>query len=229
MLDCIEQKLGDSHSDNEWPLNRTISSASSYLGKEVGQQRSLFDEPTISQQADKAARAFWIAARHRHRAISMEESLESPVLEQLPKNWTVINISTSVKEDSIFITRSRKGQQSLMFCVPLKRSNRSEAEEAANFSVQSAIEELQNIVESSRQNGKRAGKVAGKPKEVRAEWWSERIALDQRLSDLLGNVEFCWLGAFKVNKMVYFLHGEANHICSLFSPNQRRSKKKIWH
>lgn len=199
MLECIEQKLERSQNDLEWPsIGGTNLLASDTSVPARPRQRSLFDEPDVFEKTDDETREFWLAAWRRHKAISLEQILESRALEQLPDNWSIINISVSASEDSLLISRSRPGQQSLLFCVPLNRSNRNEADDASDrLSVEAAITELNDIMESGRKNGKRAGEVAGKARELRANWWSERMELDQRLCDLLGNIEFCWLGAFK--------------------------------
>ena len=34
--------------------------------------------------------------------------------------------------------------------------------------------------------------------QAKIAWWDSRKQLDQRMKDLVENIEFCWLGAFKV-------------------------------
>jgi separase len=60
-------------------------------------------------------------------------------------------------------------------------------------------------VHSGSENGKRATQIANQSKSIRSEWWAERSALDERLKILLENIEFCWLGAFKVSSLNAFL------------------------
>jgi separase len=200
-LETIEQKLQSKGMDDmEWPLTaRPNSSKSSSSRKVPVSARSLFGDPDGSDKAEAIARAYWTTIRDRHRDLSLEVVVKSLETNRLPGNWTIVNIGISDGEDSLFIARSRLNQRSLLFCIPLKRSIRNEADATANsLMINSAVVEMNDIVESSRKNGKRAGEVAAKGRELRAEWWSERAALDQRLSDLLENIEFCWLGAFKV-------------------------------
>ena len=40
-----------------------------------------------------------------------------------------------------------------------------------------------------------AGKVTTDDDKI--EWWNVRKALDSRMRQLVKNIEFCWLGAFK--------------------------------
>ena len=35
-------------------------------------------------------------------------------------------------------------------------------------------------------------------RDAKAAWWAERKQLDLRMKGLVENIEFCWLGAFKV-------------------------------
>ena len=58
-----------------------------------------------------------------------------------------------------------------------------------------AIEELKSIVAANNETTHAAKDLNGK--EAKLAWWSTRKELDQRLSELLDNVEHCWLGGFK--------------------------------
>jgi separase len=201
LLESIEQKLQSKDADDmEWPvIEQSNCQKSGSSRRTPTSANSPFGDPDGPDTAEAAARTYWTAIRDRHKDISLEAVVKSQLVNRLPDNWTIVNIGVSDMEESLCIARRRPNQRSLLFCIPLKRANRNEMDAAANvLTINSAVNEMNAIVESSRQNGKRAGEVAGKGRESRAEWWSERASLDQRLCDLLENIEFCWLGAFKV-------------------------------
>lgn len=64
--------------------------------------------------------------------------------------------------------------------------------------LEDALHELREIVRLSDEGTRRAVHVKSDDPQARADWWAERAALDKRLQALLENIEFCWLGAFKV-------------------------------
>ena len=61
-----------------------------------------------------------------------------------------------------------------------------------------AVGELREIIRQSDQGTREAANVNKDDRKERAAWWANRSALDKRLKELLENIEFCWLGAFKV-------------------------------
>lgn len=204
LLESIEQKLQRKGLDDlEWlVIMQPDYQKSDSSRRAPASASSLFGDTDGSDIAEAAARTYWTTIRDRHENLSLEVAVRSPQVNRLPDNWTIVNIGVSDKEDSLFIARRRPKQRPVLFCIPLKRANRNEMDTAANvLTINSAVNEMNDIVESSRQSGKRAGEVAAKGRESRAEWWSERAALDQRLCDLLENIEFCWLGAFKVPRL----------------------------
>jgi separase len=66
--------------------------------------------------------------------------------------------------------------------------------------LQEALTELFEIVRLSDEGTRNAKHVKKDDPAARAAWWKERVALDTRLKTLLENIEFCWLGAFKVGR-----------------------------
>ncbi|KAG8835933.1 hypothetical protein FRC17_000018 [Serendipita sp. 399] len=117
--------------------------------------------------------------------------------DKLPRHWTIVTISINEPKDSIILSRCRGDQQPLIFDIPLKRNTRGEHPQPATLSFDWVIQELNEIIEQSCQNGKRASEVIKANRDARAQWWSERSLLDTRMGRLLEDVEFCWLGGFK--------------------------------
>ena len=59
------------------------------------------------------------------------------------------------------------------------------------------MEELKEIVAENNDTARNSRNVV--EREGRVAWWSKRVELDQRLKALVENVEYCWLGVFKVS------------------------------
>jgi separase len=139
---------------------------------------------------------FWKGVRNRYKSESMDPTaLASPLVDELPNNWTVVNISVTDDKTTLLISRQRPRREPLVFCLPLDRQGRRDSEEE-NLSFEKTLEEFEDIISSSDRSTKNA--YLATDKESRANWWAERSQLDARLKDLLDNIEFCWLGAFKV-------------------------------
>ena len=96
----------------------------------------------------------------------------------------------------MFVTRQRARQRPLIFCLPLK--GRREGQEDEHLTYDDAITELKEIIRLSDEGAQQAGGVKKDDKAGRVAWWKGRTDLDKRLKELLTDIEFCWLGAFKV-------------------------------
>ncbi|KAF8831565.1 hypothetical protein HHX47_DHR1000449 [Lentinula edodes] len=142
-------------------------------------------------------RDYWESVRKRHQSYSMnEETFASSMVSELPRHWTVVHISVTEDKNTMFISRQRGGCQAepLVFCIPLKGRREDAADEHLTF--EDALKEMNEIVASSNETTKIAASIRHDP-AARSKWWKERGALDTRLRELLENIEFCWLGAFK--------------------------------
>ena len=116
-------------------------------------------------------------------------------VQNLPPEWAVVSITVTEDRNTIFITRHQNGQQPLVFCIPLDRQGRREGEEE-QFTFSAATAELNDIIKSSDRIAHSARGIESRDDKII--WWRDRTALDKRMKELLANIEFCWLGAFKV-------------------------------
>lgn len=163
----------------------------------------LLNEPKTalndSDELDEISlRDYWESVRKRHQSYSInEETFASSMVSELPRHWTVVHISVTEDKNTMFISRQRGGCQAepLVFCIPLKGRREDAADEHLTF--EDALKEMNEIVASSNETTKIAASIRHDP-AARSKWWKERGALDTRLRELLENIEFCWLGAFKV-------------------------------
>jgi separase len=118
-------------------------------------------------------------------------------MSQFPPHWTVVHISLTPDKNTLFISRQNVSSGPLMFCVPLK--GRRESDEDEHLTFDDAVKELAEIIRLSDLGTRNAVNVRNDDPQARAAWWAERNTLDKRMQELLENIEFCWLGAFKVS------------------------------
>lgn len=207
LLECVEEKLKSVNepSDLEWPGDhKAPERASTQAPPRKRELLSIFQETEAINNEKDAPRRYWKELRDRYRAQLLDAEPGPQIVDQLPENWVVVTICVSDTKENLVVTRSQPQQQTVLLSVPLKRANRNDIEELnESLSFDSAVTELENIIRSSSQNGKRAAEVARQSKSIRSEWWAERSALDEQLKVLLENIEFCWLGAFKVGDLSF--------------------------
>ncbi|KDQ52064.1 hypothetical protein JAAARDRAFT_40451 [Jaapia argillacea MUCL 33604] len=201
MLEAIQHKFLDSQSpdDLKWPLitpngsplpqptsRKPVRQVSGY---DSGDEDDVLDDPTL--------REYWSTIREKYYSQTFSPTSLSPSpIDQLPSNWTVITINLTSDKNTIFISRQRPHSSPLIFCLPLKGRRDNEDDEHLTFD--DAMAELREIIRLSDESAKRASVVRlSEDKNARAEWWAERTELDGRMKELLENIEFCWLGAFK--------------------------------
>ena len=166
---------------------------------------SLDDDPEDITSTGSGLRQYWevVLARHSSNSFTTQNT-SPPGLESLPEKWAIVHIGITEDKCTLLISRQRAKREPLVFCVPLK--GRRESEDDEQFSYEDAIGELKDIIQSSDEGTRLAVHIKADDKEAKSSWWTERKRLDQRLKSLLSNIEFCWLGAFKV--------------CNLFSPSE---------
>ena len=201
ILEAIRSKFPDiSHDDLVWPL---LSPNGSALPPPVPAK---FQKNKEEQDFDGEHRRYWRVVREHHSAAKFDpELLSRSTAERLPRNWTVVSISVSEDRRTIFVSRQRPQRQPLLFSIPLEGRREGEEEEAITF--QGALDEFGEIIRLSDETTRSAEQVTKTDRRQRCNWWAERTKLDTRLRELLENIEFCWLGAFKVPSGVFLFIG----------------------
>lgn len=203
MLEVIRNKFPDyaSLDDLQWP--RITNNGSPIAPSKPSVKRVLqFDSDGEDDTDVDAAslKEYWESVQARYLAQTLDaESLLRSKTDRLPEHWTVAHIYITEDKNTIFITRQRAGRDPLTFCLPLKGRNAMEDEEHLTFN--DAVAGLKEIIRLSDVSAKEAINVKADDKDARAAWWADRTELDRRLKELLENIEFCWLGAFKVYSM----------------------------
>ena len=202
LLEAIDGKIRNplAVDDLVWP-SMAANGAPVPAAIPTSKRRILHDSEDEDEDAEGTMDDYWRIVRDRYKSETMDAaSLASPLTEDLPDNWSVVNISVTDDKSTLFISRQRPRKEPLVFCLPLDRQGRRDGDEE-HLSYEAALEEFSDIISLSDLSSKNA--YLATDKESRANWWADRAQLDTRLKDLLENIEFCWLGAFKVrNKTV---------------------------
>lgn len=205
LLEAIQQKFPDSQAfdDLQWPL---ITANGSPLPRPKTRMRGRMallnsfaseDSDDESTTDEAILKQYWAGVRERYNARPITlANLSTSRADRLPKNWTVVSITITEDKNTMFVTRQHAAHQPLIFCLPLK--GRRDAQEDEHLTFGDALSELRAIIAASDEGTRGAVNVRNDDPQARAAWWSERSALDKRMQELLANIEFCWLGAFKV-------------------------------
>jgi separase len=204
MIEVVHNKLlGTTSEDLNWPMvDGMLSSVKSQRAMPArASSPSPFsaNEDVDDESVDEQPFAdYWTSVhkKYTNKPFTLSELSRSRV-DMLPENWTVVHISITDDKNTLFISRQRATQPPLVFCLPLK--GRRESEEDEHLAFQDVLDEMKEIVRLNDETTRQAIHVKDKDKDARAAWWAERMELDKRLQELLENIEFCWLGAFKVS------------------------------
>lgn len=199
MLEAIPHKFADVNADDlQWPIMTTDGSP---LAADLRQRNPSGTSIPCSFDSDDndAQRSYWSALEKKYTCLVLSPSSLLQATPKLPRNWTVIHITLTPDKSSMLISRLHTpSSQPLLFCVPLRGRRDTDDNDESRLMLEDALNELREIVRLSDEGTRRAAHVKSDDLQARAGWWAERAALDQRLQALLENIEFCWLGAFKV-------------------------------
>ncbi|KAI0646724.1 peptidase family C50-domain-containing protein [Trametes meyenii] len=202
MLDVIRHKFLNLNAmgDLQWPL--ITPNGSPLPPQPKRKQVTRFTHSILSDSEDDEPmddvdlKSYWesIAKRYEIQCFDVAKMSVNQA-DQLPPHWTVVNVSITEDRHTMFVTRQRAGRKPLIFCLPLK--GRREGQEDEPLTYDDALGELREIIRLSDEGTRQAADVKKDDKGARVAWWKTRSELDTRLRDLLADIEFCWLGAFK--------------------------------
>lgn len=216
LIDCISQKFVNSLTDDLVWRSMSMSGSPS-RAKHTNNQRGVLrftmdsdddDEEDTGAISSLSMETYWEDVCQRYRTETCDAvSLVSSPTDILPDHWTVVSVSVTDDKSTLIVSRQRPRQEPVIVYLPMNRQDRRDEGGEDRFTWEMAMEELESIIDGNNttiRNGKdivdREGRVA---------WWSERVELDQRLKTLVENVEYCWLGVFKVCHSVVALFGSA--------------------
>jgi hypothetical protein len=127
----------------------------------------------------------------------MEENTGETLTQTLPDGWSVVTINLTDDQNTLFVSRQQVNREPIVFAIALNRQSKKEEDEDEQFTFETATNELRNIIQTSDETARNAKNID--TREGRIEWWNTRKALDKRLETLLHEIEYAWLGAFKVS------------------------------
>ncbi|KAJ9643514.1 separin protein [Coniosporium tulheliwenetii] len=122
-------------------------------------------------------------------------SFQRDYIDIVPTNWAAISISLSEAGSDLYVTRYQASQTPFILRLPMARQSSQLMDDEDVFDFAAGKTELHEIIELSdfSTHSQRDMSVKG----AKTEWWAEREALDNRLKELLVNIENIWLGGFR--------------------------------
>jgi separase len=231
MLEAIQHKFPYQPTDDlQWPLLNSDGVSLPRPQPKVPRQLSFVDDLDSDEDESTTSNSplaeYWNAVRTRYQSRILDpSSLSTSQMIGLPSNWTVIHINVTEDKSTLFITRQEGGEDCrspLIFCVPLKgrRDSGNGQDEEEHLTFENALDELKDVVRLSDEGTKSAIHIKADDQKARTSWWKTRVELDTRMRELLENVEFCWLGAFKV-RFLYLSY----RLCSRITDDPKSSSK----
>lgn len=120
--------------------------------------------------------------------------LQREYIDIIPQEWSVVSISLSDNKHDLCISRLQAGQSPFVIRLPLDRASSRDANSEV-FNFRQGRAELLEIIQQANAtcHDSRDMSVKG----AKTAWWAEREDLDNRLGELLQNVEQIWLGGFR--------------------------------
>jgi len=209
LLDAIQGKMTGAGTIDDllWPSFTPRGTTQRKLIKPKPARRQRYahsdsddDDEEMDEESSTNTRtltSYWGAVRERHRPLFSQAWQPKEDVDELPASWTIVSISVTEDKSMMFVSRQRPRTEPLVFCVPLERQHRCEDDEE-QLTFADARAEMAAIIRESNEGAARAKELLDKTQDVKAAWWKTRSELDTRLKQLLDNIEYCWLGAFKV-------------------------------
>ncbi|KAK4193652.1 Separin [Podospora australis] len=142
--------------------------------------------PALSQAAKSLRTSLWTTL-DLHK-------FQKEYIDIVPKSWSVISISLSEGNHDLCITKLQAGQNPFVIRLPLERASSRDADSDV-FNFQQGRSELVEIIKQINETCHSAKDVGAQTSKTT--WWANREALDQRLKELLENIEQIWLGGFR--------------------------------
>ncbi|KAK6439060.1 separin protein [Oleoguttula sp. CCFEE 5521] len=189
------------------PLSALPSISSS--GAQLSEAMLLAVDQARSIAADREAAAIAIDLQHDAKgspfewpvvrpaltvSIDPNEDFRTEYIDILPQPWTAVSLTLDEECTELIIARYRRDVAPIFLRLPFARHKPEDMSEA-KFDYQIAKTEIQEIIQRSNASCHNNGDVSSKG--AKSSWWTERETLDQRLQELLLNMEEIWLGGFR--------------------------------
>jgi separase len=152
----------------------------------------------------------WPVPDHSQFAFASVSDFQKNYVDIIPETWAAVSLALSEARDELFITRFEGGLSPFVLRLPLARHASREMDEE-EFSFEDGKKDFDEIIELSDFSTRSAKDMTSR--DARQQWWAEREALDNRLHELLINMENIWLGGFKG---VFSQHGRQPALLARF-------------
>jgi separase len=126
--------------------------------------------------------------------LSSLQEFRKDYVDIIPESWTAVSLALNDEQNELYITRYESKQEPFVLRLPMARHSSRDADED-EFTFTDGKHEFEEIIELSDFSTRSAKEMT--TREARAQWWTEREALDTKLHELLINIENIWLGGFK--------------------------------
>ncbi|KAH6654585.1 peptidase family C50-domain-containing protein [Truncatella angustata] len=159
------------------------------------------ERKTLRLDLDKSEKAEWPvlmqAADPRRSSLGFSVDMnrfQREYVDIIPKSWNVVSISLSDNKHDLCITKLQADHSPFAIRLPLERASSRDADSEV-FDFLQGRTEMVDIIQVANRTCHDARDMS--QKGAKSAWWAEREALDERMKDLLENVEQTWLGGFR--------------------------------
>ncbi|KAK9247337.1 peptidase family C50-domain-containing protein [Lipomyces tetrasporus] len=123
-------------------------------------------------------------------------AFQKEYVDVIPRHWAAVSIALCEDSGDLIVSRFQANESPFLLRLPLNRHCSRDAGEDS-FSFSDALSEMQDIIAKSNETAQASRNIKNGAKTQKQQWWAERRSLDQRLKELLANMEYSWLGGFK--------------------------------
>ncbi|KAK9320809.1 peptidase family C50-domain-containing protein [Lipomyces orientalis] len=123
-------------------------------------------------------------------------AFQKEYVDVIPCHWAAVSIALCEDSGDLIVSRFQANESPFLLRLPLNRHCSRDADEDS-FSFNDALSEIQDIIAKSNETAQASRNIKNGAKTQKQQWWAERRSLDQRLKELLANMEYSWLGGFK--------------------------------
>ncbi|KAK6865550.1 hypothetical protein PG995_002078 [Apiospora arundinis] len=159
------------------------------------------ERKTLQLDSNKGAKLEWPmpveASESRRSSLSLTVDMnrfQKEYIDIIPSSWNVVSVSLSDNKHDLCITKLQAGHSPFAIRLPLERAMSRDADNEV-FNFEQGRAELLDIISVANRTCHDARDMSAKG--AKSAWWSEREALDERMKNMLENIEHTWLGGFR--------------------------------
>ena len=159
------------------------------------------ERKTLQLDSNKGAKLEWPmpveATESRRSSLSLTVDMnrfQKEYIDIIPSSWNVVSVSLSDNKHDLCITKLQAGHSPFAIRLPLERATSRDADTEV-FNFEQGRAELLDIIGIANRTCHDARDMSAKG--AKSAWWTERESLDERMKDMLENIEHTWLGGFK--------------------------------